>query len=136
MLCIALRMLFGHLVKLVGLIAGIAFCTLLTAQQRSFFAGLISRSANGVTAIAEADVWVMAPRTETAESPVVLRPADLYRIRGIDGVAEARPLIQVTVTLRAGSASASNAAQKRVLAAARRGRRCFAARISGPRRGR
>lgn len=102
MLSVALRMLFGDPVKLVGLIAGIAFSTLLMAQQGGFFVGLIGRSANGVLAVAEADVWVMAPRTETAESPVPIRPADLYRVRGVAGVSAAVPLIQATVTLRAG----------------------------------
>ena len=102
MLSIALRMLFGDPVKLVGLIAGIAFSTLLMAQQGGFFVGLISRSANGVSAIADVDVWVMSPQTETAESPVAIRPADLYRVRGVAGVAEAMPLVQATVTLRAG----------------------------------
>lgn len=102
MLSIALRMLFGDPVKLLGLIAGIAFSTLLMAQQGGFFVGLISRSSNGVSAIAAADVWVMAPQTETAESTVPLRPADIYRVRGVPGVAEAVPLIQATVSLRAG----------------------------------
>lgn len=102
MLSIALRMLFGDPVKLIGLVAGIAFSTLLMAQQGGFFVGLVSRAANGVTAVAKADIWVMDPRTETAESPVSMRPADLYGVRGVAGVDEALPLLQATVTLRAG----------------------------------
>ena len=102
MLFIALRMLFGDPIKLIGLVAGIAFSTLLMAQQGGFFVGLVSRAANGVTAVAEADIWVMDPRTETAESPVSVRPGDLYRVRGVAGVDEALPLLQATVTLRAG----------------------------------
>lgn len=100
MLSIALRMLFGDPVKLLGLVAGIAFSTLLMAQQGGFFVGLISRSSNGVTALPSADVWIMDPRTETAESPVALRPIDLYRVRGVAGVDTAQTLLQATVTLR------------------------------------
>ncbi len=100
MLSIALRMLFGDPVKLLGLVAGTAFSTPLMAQEGGFFVGLISRSSNGVTAIPEADVWVMDPRTETAESPVALRPIDLYRVRGVDGVDAAFAFLQATVTLR------------------------------------
>jgi putative ABC transport system permease protein len=100
MLSIALRMLFGDPVKLLGLVAGIAFSTLLMAQQGGFFDGLISRSSNGVTAISSADVWIMDQQTETAESPVALRPIDLYRVRGVPGVETAQSLLQATVTLR------------------------------------
>jgi len=100
MLFIAIRMLFGDPVKLIGLVAGIAFSTLLMAQQGGFFIGLVGRASNGVNAVADAEIWVMDPRTETAESPVALRPIDLYRVRSVAGVDFAAPLIQATVTMR------------------------------------
>ncbi len=36
---IALKMLFGDIVKMLGLVMGIAFSTLLMAQQGGFFIG-------------------------------------------------------------------------------------------------
>ncbi|MGL4440137.1 MAG: hypothetical protein ACRCUE_12790 [Bosea sp. (in: a-proteobacteria)] len=59
MILIALKMLFGDKVKLLGLVAGIAFSTLLMAQQGGFFIGLISRSANLVGDARDVSIWVM-----------------------------------------------------------------------------
>lgn len=109
MLFIALRMLFGDPVKLIGLVAGIAFSTLLMAQQGGFFIGLVGRAANGINAVADADIWVMDARTESAESPVALRPIDLYRVRSVEGVSFAAPMIQATVTLRTAAGESSAA---------------------------
>ena len=41
MLTVALKMLFGDPMKLIGLVFGIAFSTLLMSQQGGFFIGLI-----------------------------------------------------------------------------------------------
>jgi len=100
MLGIALKMLFGDPVKLAGLLLGIAFSTLLMAQQGGFFIGLISRSANIVMEAQDVDVWVMDPKTETAEAPTPMRDVELYRVRGVEGVASAAPFVQATATLR------------------------------------
>jgi putative ABC transport system permease protein len=97
---IALKMLFGDPVKLAGLIFGIAFSTLLMAQQGGFFIGLISRSANLVMEARGVDVWVFDPKTETAEGPTPMRSIELFRVRGVEGVARAAPLVQATATLR------------------------------------
>lgn len=97
---IALKMLFGDPVKFAGLIFGIAFSTLLMAQQGGFFIGLISRSANIVMEAQGVDVWVMDPRTDTAEGPTSMRDVELFRVRGVEGVARAAPFVQATATLR------------------------------------
>jgi hypothetical protein len=109
MLGIALKMLFGDPVKLSGLVLGIAFATLLMAQQGGFFIGLISRAANAVTEAAGVDVWVMDLRTETAEGPTPMRSVELFRVRGVAGVEAAAPLVRATATLRT-SEGRSNAA--------------------------
>jgi putative ABC transport system permease protein len=109
MLGVALKMLFGDPVKLVGLVFGIAFSTLLMAQQGGFFIGLISRSANIVMEAEGVDVWVMDPKTETAEGPTPMRSIELFRVRGVEGVAQASPFVQATATLRTADRRSSSA---------------------------
>ncbi len=110
MLSIALKMLFGDKVKLLGLVAGIAFSTLLMAQQGGFFIGLISRSANFVLDARDVSIWVMDPLTETAEGPRAMRDTELNRVRGVPGILWAVPLIQATATLRTNEGRSTNAA--------------------------
>jgi putative ABC transport system permease protein len=110
MLFIALKMLFGDKVKLLGLVAGIAFSTLLMAQQGGFFIGLISRSANVVLDARDVSIWVMDPLTETAEGPRAMRDTELSRVRGVPGILWAVPLIQATATLRTDEGRSTNAA--------------------------
>lgn len=100
MTSIALKMLFGDPVKLAGLVLGMAFSTLLMTQQGGFFISLISRASNIVSEAKGVDVWVIDPQTETAESPKPMRDIELFRVRGVDGVADASPLVQSTATLR------------------------------------
>jgi len=110
MLFIALKMLFGDKVKLLGLVVGIAFSTLLMAQQGGFFIGLISRSANVVLDARDVSIWVMDPLTETAEGPRAMRDTELSRVRGVPGILWAVPLIQATATLRTNEGRSTNAA--------------------------
>jgi putative ABC transport system permease protein len=110
MLLIALKMLFGDKVKLLGLVAGIAFSTLLMAQQGGFFIGLISRSANVIAEARDVSIWVMDPLTETAEGPRAMRDIELSRVRGVPGVAWAVPLVQATATLRTSEGRSASAA--------------------------
>jgi putative ABC transport system permease protein len=110
MLGIALKMLFGDPVKLIGLVFGIAFSTLLMAQQGGFFIGLITRSTNVVSEARGVDIWVMDPKTDTVEGPTPMRDTELYRVRGVAGVAVAAPLVQAVATLRTAEKRSATAA--------------------------
>jgi putative ABC transport system permease protein len=54
---IALRMLTGDFVKYLGMVFGVAFSTLLIAQQSSVFLGLVDRAATSVRDVRDADIW-------------------------------------------------------------------------------
>ncbi len=110
MIGVALKMLFGDPVKLIGLVFGIAFSTLLMAQQGGFFVSLVSRSANTVSEPNGVDIWVMDPRTETAEGPTPMRTTELFRVRGVAGVAAAAPLVRASATLRTAEGRSNSAA--------------------------
>jgi putative ABC transport system permease protein len=62
---IALRMLTGDKVKYYGLIFGIAFSTLLIAQQSTLFVNLMLRASAAVWDVTDADIWVMDQRAQT-----------------------------------------------------------------------
>ncbi len=106
----AIKMLFGDLVKLAGLVFGIAFSALLINQQGGFFVSLVSRSANIINEDRSIDIWVMDPRTETVESPTGMRAIETYRVRGVEGVATADPVLRATAAVRADRNTSGTAA--------------------------
>lgn len=110
MVGVGLRMLFGDPVKLIGLVLGVAFSTLLMTQQGGFFVSLVSLSGNIVSDARDVSVWVMDPRTETAEDPTAMRDIEVQRVRGTPGVAEAAPLLRAPATLRAPDTGLTTAA--------------------------
>jgi putative ABC transport system permease protein len=100
---IALRMLTGDKVKYYGLIFGIAFSTLLIAQQSTLFVNLMLRASAAVWDVTDADIWVMDERAQTVEATRPLPATDLYRVRGIPGVAWAVPMLRQGATVRTGA---------------------------------
>jgi putative ABC transport system permease protein len=97
---IALRMLTGDKVKYYGLIFGIAFSTLLIAQQSTLFVNLMLRASAAVWDVTDADIWIMDQRAQTIEATRPLPSTDLYRVRGIPGVAWAVPMLRQGATVR------------------------------------
>jgi len=97
---IALRMLTGDRVKYFGLIFGIAFSTLLIAQQSTLFVNLMLRASAAVWDVSDADLWVMDAKTQTIDGTRPLPDTDLYRVRGVPGVAWAVPHLRQGSSVR------------------------------------
>ena len=97
---IALKMLTGDGAKYFALVFGIAFATLLMSQQVSIFIGLMTRTANQVLDIREADIWVMDPRVRYVDEVEALPDEALGRIRSVSGVEWAAPLYKGLAILR------------------------------------
>jgi len=97
---IALRMLTGDKAKFYGLIFGIAFSTLLIAQQLTIFANLLLRGAAAVHEVASADIWVMHPSGRTTDVTLTLPQTSLDRVRGVPGVAWAVPMLRAGAAIR------------------------------------
>ena len=89
---IALKMLTGNQGKYLGIILGIAFATLLIAQQASIFCGLMLQTSGQIRDIQGADIWVMDENVQFSDDIKPLSDSDLYRVRGVPGVAWAVPL--------------------------------------------
>lgn len=100
MLWVAISMLLGDRVKFFALIFGVAFATLLMAQQSSFAVGLLSLSGNFVRDVREADLWVMRPGTVSTGSALPMASTELYRIKGVAGVEWAMPLFSGNALVR------------------------------------
>jgi putative ABC transport system permease protein len=88
---IALKMLTGNRGKYLGIILGIAFASLLIAQQASIFCGLMRQTGGQVRDIQGADMWVMDSNVQFVDDVKPLSDSDLYRIRGVPGVSWAVP---------------------------------------------
>lgn len=110
MITIALRMLLGDKAKLLGLVFGVAFSTLLICQQVSIFLGLLARASSVVSDVREADIWVMDPSVRTIDASFPLRDTELARVRGIAGVAWAEPFFKASVQVRTRSGRLESAA--------------------------
>jgi len=97
---IALRMLTGDKVKYFGLIFGIAFSTLLIAQQATLFVNLMLRASAAIWDVSDADIWVMDAKAQQVEGTLPLPETDLYRVRGVPGVAWAVPMLRQGASVR------------------------------------
>jgi len=100
MIWIALKMLMGDRAKYLGLIFGVSFATLLMTQQISIFMGILGRTASQINDIRDADIWVMDNKVRFIDEVPGLPDADLYRVRGVEGVAWAVKLYKGQVRAR------------------------------------
>src|SRR5262249_16345207 len=66
---------------------GIAFATMLMTQQASIFTGIMRNTTSQIRDIPGADIWVMDPSVQFIEDIKPLADNDLYRVRGVHGVA-------------------------------------------------
>ncbi len=84
---IALKMLTGDRAKYLGIVFGIAFASLLIAQQSSIFCGLMWMTTSQIRDIQGADIWVMDANVQFIDDIKPLSDSDLYRVRSVPGVA-------------------------------------------------
>lgn len=84
---IAFKMLVGNRGKYVGMIVGVTFAALLIGQQASVFFGIMWHTTAQIREVTDANIWVMNPNVEYIDDIKPLRDTDLYRVRGVEGVA-------------------------------------------------
>lgn len=84
---VAWKMLTGDRAKYLGIIFGVAFAALLMGQQASIFCGLMLNTTSQIRDVQGADIWVMDPNTQFIDDLKPLSDNDLYRVRGVPGVA-------------------------------------------------
>lgn len=84
---VALRMLTGNRGKFVGIIVGVTFAALLIAQQASIFCGLMLMTTSQIRDIQGAQIWVMDKNVQFIDDIKPMADVELYRVRGVQGVA-------------------------------------------------
>ncbi len=89
---VAILMLTGDRLKYLGLVAGLAFTTLMITQQASILAGMSSQTGAFIRDTGQADLWVMDPQVEFSEDGKPLQDTAIYRVRGVEGVEWAVPV--------------------------------------------
>ncbi len=100
MLRVAMKMLLGDRAKYVGLLCGITFTSFLVTFAASYFCGFMTR---GFALVAEnpgADVWVMDPAVESTEQTTNIPDSAVSRVRSVEGVLSAVPLVLATADAR------------------------------------
>ena len=91
MLRLAIKMLLGDRAKYGMLVGGLAFATLLMAQQSAVFLGLLSWTTSHLRNI-RAQIWVVEAKVEQANEVKSMRDTDVNRVRTASGVDWAVPL--------------------------------------------
>jgi putative ABC transport system permease protein len=86
MIWVAWKMLVGDTAKYLGIVFGVAFGTLLIAQQSAIFVGLMRRTSSQILDITEPDVWVMDRMAPNVDDIRPLSEGKLTRVRGVPGV--------------------------------------------------
>lgn len=89
---VAVRMLMGDKAKFLGIVFGIGFAAFLITQQISIFVGLMTRTFGFVTDTAYPQIWVMDKKVQFIDDLKPMQDTQLYRVRGVEGVAWAMPL--------------------------------------------
>lgn len=92
---IALKILVGDKSKYIGLIFGVAFATLLIAQQCSIFDGVMDRTASFILDFRDVDIWVMDATVDNLDIVEPMRNTALSIVRGVPGVKWAVPLLKI-----------------------------------------
>lgn len=89
---IALKMLMGDRAKYIGIVIGLTFASFLITQQLAIFVGLMSRTIGYLSDTGQPDIWVMDAKVQFIDDIKPMQDTELYRVRGIEGVAWALPV--------------------------------------------
>jgi putative ABC transport system permease protein len=100
MLRIALIMLMNERGKYIGIVAALSFTAFMMVQQPAIFLGILSRTTAVITELPVVDLWVVDPKVENIDDAKALQDSQLYRVKGITGVAWAVPLYRGSIKVR------------------------------------
>jgi putative ABC transport system permease protein len=100
MIHVALRMLLGDKAKYIGVLVGLSFTSLLLTQQPAIFLGLMTRTYSFIDDTPTPDLWVMDQEVQMHADNKPLQETALQRVRGVEGVAWAMPMIKQWTPIR------------------------------------
>ncbi|HBK90695.1 MAG TPA: ABC transporter permease [Parvularcula sp.] len=91
---LGLQILWADFGKATAMILGVAFSTLLMAQQAAIFVCLMANSASHITSAEDVDIWIADKRSDYFDDPGALPAGLVDRVRSVDGVAYAAPFLR------------------------------------------
>ncbi len=97
---IALKMLWKDKAKFLGLVFGIAFTSFMITFALSYLAGFLTRGFALIDENKNVDIWVMDPSVTSTEMTTNIPLNLLYRIKSIEGVANAVPILLKDIDIR------------------------------------
>ena len=100
MFYVALKMLFGDKPKYFGIIMGVTLASMVLSQQGAIFAGIMTRTYAVVTDMPFPDIWVMDRKVQYIDDLKPMQDTELYRVRGVEGVAWAMPMYKGMIRVR------------------------------------
>lgn len=100
MIRIAMKMLLGDRARYLGILVGLTFASLLITQQSGIFVGLMMRTYSFVDDTPQADIWVVDPNLEHHADSKRMLDNELFRVRGVEGVAWAMPMFKSFTQVR------------------------------------
>jgi len=102
----AMKMLTGDATKYLGIIFGVAFASLLIAQQMAIFFGIMMLTTSYVRDVQGIDLWVMDRDVLSIDDFKPMSDTALYRIRSVPGVKWAVPFYKGAARARLTSTTA------------------------------
>lgn len=85
-------MLMGDKGKYLGIVMGLTFASLIMTQQPAIFVGILARTYSFISDTGLPDIWVMDEKVQFIDDIKPLQDTELYRVRGISGIAWAMPM--------------------------------------------
>ncbi|WP_005033492.1 ABC transporter permease [Holophaga foetida] len=97
---VALKMLFGDRGKYLGIVIGIALASVLMINQPGIMISIL-KTVNGlITDMSGPDLWVMDPMVKSVDDAKPMMDTQMYRVRGVKGVAWALPFYRGSQKVR------------------------------------
>ena len=97
---VALKMLFGDRGKYLGIVIGIALASVLMINQPGIMISIL-KTVNGlINDVSGPDLWVMDPMVKNVDDVKPMQDTQLYRVRGVKGVAWAVPFYKGSTKVR------------------------------------
>lgn len=100
MIWIALKMLTGDRAKYISIVLGLSFSSFIISQQSAILLGIVKRTFGFVHDTSQPNIWVTDPTVQYIDDVKPLKETDLYRVRGVEGVAWAVPIYKGTIQAR------------------------------------
>ncbi|MCC6426849.1 MAG: FtsX-like permease family protein [Phycisphaerales bacterium] len=97
---VALKMLVGDSARFFGIVMGVTLACFVIAQQGSIFIGIMGRTTALINDTTYPDIWVMDPKVQYIDDTKPLQDTQLYRVRGVEGVAWAGRLYKGMIRAR------------------------------------